>query len=318
MFCCRKKRNRKSPNKGTSEAERPARKPHSKIKFKMSRTKSKDKSVLAKAQTMTKTLTGKHITRTKTKQFPTLADQENSRHKLPPDYRIILEPPFSSIDKITPNLYLSGIGGLVQENIHKNQITCIINATYEAPHFQSETIDSFRVPVDDQANENLFDYFDEIADLIEKTAKQGGVTVVHCIAGVSRSASFVIAYLIKYKNMTLKEAYKHVKQIRPVSGPNQGFMNQLIQYEQKLKGKTTVKLIKINHNGVDMVIPDFMESEIPNLMDQLQGTFTAEDETGRYSSEGYNTLNSTNESRKSRKVLPTTARQLISGSNYQS
>lgn len=284
----------------------------------MSRIKFKHTSVLAKAQTMTKTLTGKHITRTKTKQFPTLADQENSRHKLPPDYRMILEPPFSSIDKITPNLYLSGIGGLVRENIHKNKITCIINVTYEAPHFQSETIDSFRVPVDDEANENLFDYFDEIADLIEKTAKQGGITVIHCIAGVSRSASFVIAYLIKYKNMTLKEAYKHVKQIRPVSGPNEGFMNQLIQYEQKLKGKTTVKLIKINHNGVDMVVPDFMGNEIPNLMDQLQRAFTAEDETGRYSSEGYNTPSSTSESRKSRKVLPTTARQLISGSNYQS
>lgn len=59
--------------------------------------------------------------------------------------------------------------------------------------------------------------------------------IVFCRAGHSRSPTIVIAYLMKYENMTFDEAYKYVKNKRNIM-PNNGFIEQLHNYE-KLKLK---------------------------------------------------------------------------------
>jgi protein-tyrosine phosphatase len=50
--------------------------------------------------------------------------------------------------------------------------------------------------------------------------------------GKSRSATIVIAYLMKFKNMKFEEAYKYVKGQRSMVFPNLGFMRQLREYEK--------------------------------------------------------------------------------------
>ena len=55
------------------------------------------------------------------------------------------------------------------------------------------------MPVNDQPHDEIHPYFDQIADLINENVKEGRRCLVHCIAGVSRSASLCIAYLMKYK-----------------------------------------------------------------------------------------------------------------------
>lgn len=51
--------------------------------------------------------------------------------------------------------------------------------------------------------------------------------LVHCNAGVSRSATIVIAYLMSKDKISYEEAYEKVKQIRPCIKPNEGFARQL-------------------------------------------------------------------------------------------
>lgn len=51
--------------------------------------------------------------------------------------------------------------------------------------------------------------------------------LVHCEAGISRSATTVIAYLVKHHGMSLLEAYQHTKERRRIINPNTGFLNQL-------------------------------------------------------------------------------------------
>ncbi len=59
--------------------------------------------------------------------------------------------------------------------------------------------------------------------LCKDEAKENGAAVlVHCELGVSRSATIVIAWLIKHAGMTLKEAFAHTKQRRRVIMPNEG------------------------------------------------------------------------------------------------
>jgi protein-tyrosine phosphatase len=78
---------------------------------------------------------------------------------------------------------------------------------------------------------------------------------VHCVAGISRSASLVIGYLLKYKDYTLKQviywnlikAIKKVKRCRAVVNPNKGFLMQLEEYEKKLIKKNCKKWIYLKY-----------------------------------------------------------------------
>mmetsp|Transcript_31457 Transcript_31457/g.88252 ORF Transcript_31457/g.88252 Transcript_31457/m.88252 type:complete len:170 (+) Transcript_31457:111-620(+) len=67
---------------------------------------------------------------------------------------------------------------------------------------------------------------------------------VHCNQGVSRSASVILSYLIKHEDMTLKEAFLHVKKQRRVIMPNPGFFGKLIEWEDTHRGVTTAELGK--------------------------------------------------------------------------
>jgi protein-tyrosine phosphatase len=58
--------------------------------------------------------------------------------------------------------------------------------------------------------------------------------LVHCAAGVSRSASFVIAYLMRVEKMKYVDAYQSVKTKRQIIRPNSGFVKQLREYERGL------------------------------------------------------------------------------------
>ena len=58
-----------------------------------------------------------------------------------------------------------------------------------------------------------------------------GNVLVHCVAGVSRSAALCMAYLIRYAGMDLMHAYEHVKKRRSRVRPNPGFVSQLMDWK---------------------------------------------------------------------------------------
>lgn len=57
----------------------------------------------------------------------------------------------------------------------------------------------------------------------------GDNVYVHCHAGMSRSVTFVLAYLMEYHDYTLEEAYDHVREHRPCICPNPGFHRLLVE-----------------------------------------------------------------------------------------
>ena len=87
------------------------------------------------------------------------------------------------------------------------------------------------VEILDEPGAKLSVYFKETGEFIRGAIEGGGQVLVHCFAGVSRSASVVIAYLMRYHNMTYSQACAHVQDRRPWINPNPGFVNQLKRYE---------------------------------------------------------------------------------------
>lgn len=71
--------------------------------------------------------------------------------------------------------------------------------------------------------QNLMTTFGSAIEFIIQARKMGGTVLVHCYAGISRSATIVIAYLMSEKQMSLPDAFKLVKSKRIVAFPNPGF-----------------------------------------------------------------------------------------------
>lgn len=61
-----------------------------------------------------------------------------------------------------------------------------------------------------------------------------GRVLVHCQAGISRSATICLAYLMMKKRVKLEEAFEFVKQRRSIISPNFSFMGQLLQFESQV------------------------------------------------------------------------------------
>lgn len=64
--------------------------------------------------------------------------------------------------------------------------------------------------------------------------------LVHCLAGISRSVTVTVAYLMQREHMSLNEAYDFVKRCKPNISPNFNFMGQLLDFERAL-GQTEEK-----------------------------------------------------------------------------
>ena len=152
------------------------------------------------------------------------------------------------INKITDKIYLGDIDGAREINYLKKQgIKYIINlaGTMFSPEYEEGLFTRKMIEIMDFPKENIFQYFKECIDFIEKADK----IYIHCMAGVSRSASIVIAYIMWKEHKNYNEAFAFVKKYRFIY-PNFGFVYQL-KYFGKLLIENKYDLDKIDFKQFD-------------------------------------------------------------------
>ncbi|NWZ93834.1 DUS4 phosphatase, partial [Nesospiza acunhae] len=90
------------------------------------------------------------------------------------------------------------------------------------------------IPVEDNHKADISSWFMEAIEFIDSVKECCGRVLVHCQAGISRSATICLAYLMMKKRVKLEEAFEFVKQRRSIISPNFSFMGQLLQFESQV------------------------------------------------------------------------------------
>ena len=147
----------------------------------------------------------------------------------------------NDLTEILPYLYLGTMNQALDEECRKkNDIEYVINITVNCPapdDFPEQKF--FRIPIKDTFSENLLPYFERAFRFLDRARGKNKAVLVHCIAGISRSPTLVIAYIMQLFHINSDKAYKYVKNKRPIIAPNFNFMGQLLTFERVLKARTT-------------------------------------------------------------------------------
>ena len=139
---------------------------------------------------------------------------------------------FHDIDEITENIYLGNLSAA--ENIDKlkelgiKKVLSVLDQ-FAWPKYEESQFNHKTLAIKDFDEQNIIKHFGECLNFIKGDDK----VLVHCAAGVSRSASIVIAYIMWDKKMSFEEAFEFVKSKRKI-GPNNGFIEQLKLFEKEL------------------------------------------------------------------------------------
>jgi protein-tyrosine phosphatase len=132
------------------------------------------------------------------------------------------------MSKIRTNLYLGSANNVksIVKNPDSDGFTIFSCAK------ESLTKHDYKIGMYDGYNKNISTIFDEAVDYIKQNLDENKKLFVHCMAGISRSASVIIYYLMKYEGYTYEDAYTEVKDLRPVIKPNRFFEKHLRAVEK--------------------------------------------------------------------------------------
>ena len=156
-----------------------------------------------------------------------------------------------SYDQITEKLFLGNEDTARDKAIlNKLNISNILICAEGCEPFFKDEYKYKILYIDDAIDENILSWLQEAFEFIDSSEKN---IYIHCVMGISRSPSIVIAYLMYKNKMSYEEAYDFVKNKRNVINPNSGFQEQLKKFE---------KILKENN----YIIPDDLKSKDNDIL----------------------------------------------------
>ncbi|XP_052754932.1 dual specificity protein phosphatase 22 isoform X1 [Galleria mellonella] len=168
----------------------------------------------------------------------------------------------------------------------------------------------------DSPDQNLTQYFSLCNDFIHAARLRDGNVLIHCLAGMSRSVTVAVAYIMSVTPLTWREALKVVRAGRAVANPNFGFQRQLQDFE-------TYKLVeerrRLKERYPSLALTDRDLSECRIMLDSYQTMLSEKTicegkcAMGRQCPTGVCRTGSKRQSRPRKPSIPVTATETVSG-----
>jgi predicted protein tyrosine phosphatase len=125
----------------------------------------------------------------------------------------------------------------------RHHIGLVVNCTRDLP-FSVPGVKRVRVPIDDMPDENptFLKALPRAVRAIDLALSQGQGVLVHCYAGISRSASVVAAFLMARDGLTPAQAMARIRKAKPETfRPRANFLPSLLAWEGTLKTARTAR-----------------------------------------------------------------------------
>ena len=151
----------------------------------------------------------------------------------------------STASQITENLILGSEYDAKDPEIYKKfkitKVLTIMSDDFSLP----DSIKSLLKPenikfikLNDTTCSDISTHFREAIEFMET---EGDICLVHCRAGISRSSTLIMAYLMEKNSWSLNEAFTFTKSKRSCVAPNFGFLGQLQKFEDEItKGNSSI------------------------------------------------------------------------------
>lgn len=147
-----------------------------------------------------------------------------------------ITPQYGIPSIIVPGVYLSGVDCVHESILDQYNIKYVISVMNNPPILSSK-YKQLCIRINDDYSAVIRPYFEEAHEFINKAINSGENILIHCYAGISRSATIVISYIMKKYKMTNDDAYIFVRNKRNIVEPNFVFCYSLENYCKEIKLK---------------------------------------------------------------------------------
>jgi len=188
---------------------------------------------------------------------------------------------------ITPRIYLGSFrrGAKQYDGLKLLGITHILTVGNDMSPAPYPTDFTYKIiKIDDHPDQDISIYFEECLNFLNEAMNENtqNRVLIHCMAGISRSATITIAYLMKYHKLPFVEAIERVRQRRWWIHPNRGFRKHLYNFSKQLnleENKETISLYekafkllrKYNEQGKKSLDPVYEKEFIVQVFYQIFG-----------------------------------------------
>jgi len=122
------------------------------------------------------------------------------------------------------------------------------------------------IPLRDNGSSNLLAKLDDSYDFAMESQEPGNKLFIHCQLGQNRSASYVIGFLMKSKNLSFYEAYSFVKEKRELIHPHKKYIEQLRRLDKTLHTvystpKDFLDIALCSQEGIKIMHQNFSKAE---------------------------------------------------------
>ena len=183
------------------------------------------------------------------KPGPTYNDYQNNyiEQNFPMDfnqmyYQEEVLPKIIKVTSVNDNIYIMDKRFINDPNfICQFQISHLINATTEKYECEIEGIHLkvLNIAWEDSPNQILLDDQDSIPisieNFIDECIEKGENVLVYSVKGQNRACIIVLLYLLRKYNWTIRKCLEFLKHLKSDVSIPQYFLNQLVDYEEKLK-----------------------------------------------------------------------------------
>ena len=135
-------------------------------------------------------------------------------------------------DEVHPGIMIGSYSSVLGDNLEKYDIDVVVNMAIECEykiHPQlSSCVQLVKIGIDD-GRLTYCGVFEKAADVIAEARRGGKRVLVHCAAGVSRSSTAVMAYLMIHEDMGWADALEYLREGRPCVNPHPLLVRSLIR-----------------------------------------------------------------------------------------